>query len=1032
MKRVKRVSLFVVVFILMSIKIYAEEGIQEIQNESFLDAKGNNIENTKDKGDVEEDREDNLEVSSKKSPETDLKSAEALDKLYEDYTTQEEDISVNLDDTKNKIIQIEQKNEKEYKIILLNAAVPEGTKQVKFPIWSKMNGQDDIVWYEGQKQEEGSYAVDLKLSNHKGTGFYYIHAYAVTENDQYIFLGNTDIIFDTPTIANIGITEYNLANGTFRVMLTGINSDSIIRKLEVPVWSEAGGQDDLIWYTAKKNREGEYYVDVNIKNHKYSMGAYSIHTYITDVTGYQYFSGANRHVIEPVKGTLAITQNSEKEYVVELKGVNIPGGAKQIEFPVWSVVNGQDDIRWYVASKVNENTYRCRISVANHKGLGQFLVHAYAKMPNESMVYLGAADFKTASPEIGKIEASITNKKSGQFQIKISGIKNSGLISQIQVPTWSESRQGDIVWYTAVRDNSGNYIVNTDISRHKYNCAKYNIHVYLTDISGAMQFAGGTTCDMTPGYQSLEVKDISGTESTYRITLSDLSVPSGEKELLFAVWGSTGGQNDLRWYTARKQSDGTYTYDVRISDHKELGKYIVHVYCRLRNNNLHFVGATGFELVKKPLMAQVKAGDLDGSKGTFKVTATGITSISGIKRVQIPIWCSDNQSDIVWYDAVRTAEGTYTVNVNVAKHGHHFGNYKIHVYVTSGNGIQSFVGGTTAKIEAVRHVYNISLGVSRQEIGIMGITAQRVQFPTWSETNGQDDIVWYEGVYKGDGKWSVVVDSKNHRHSGKYVTHVYADGAFMGGISYQMKKNGVDLADVIRNAGQPLGRTLYVWGGGWNAADTAAGETATHIGVWPEWEAYFNQNRNGYSYLPGKRAWERGERQWRFKGLDCSGYLGWIVYNSVQEGRNAAGYVVSSSRLASSLTQYGYGTATACTPRSVFRPGDIVSISGHCFLCLGQCSDGSVLVLHSTPNGGVQVSGTVSGNGSSQASRLAQSYMQQHYPQWWASFGGEGRQRVNASTYLNGTKFSWTVNNLVGDSENIQMKSAEEVLNYLR
>lgn len=67
-----------------------------------------------------------------------------------------------------------------------------------------------------------------------------------------------------------------------------------------------------------------------------------------------------------------------------------------------------------------------------------------------------------------------------------------------------------------------------------------------------------------------------------------------------------------------------------------------------------------------------------------------------------------------------------------------------------------------------------------------------------------------------------------------------------------------------------------------------------------------------------------------------------------------------------------------------------------------------------------------------QASRLAQAFMQQHYPQWWVSFGGEGRQRVSASTYLNGTKFSWSVNNLAGDSENIQMKSAEEVLNYLR
>ena len=202
--------------------------------------------------------------------------------------------------------------------------------------------------------------------------------------------------------------------------------------------------------------------------------------------------------------------------------------------------------------------------------------------------------------------------------------------------------------------------------------------------------------------------------------------------------------------------------------------------------------------------------------------------------------------------------------------------------------------------------------------------------------------------------------------------------------------------------------------------------------MYPEWERYFSSNRQGYSYLPGKRAWERGERQWRFYGLDCSGYLGWVVYNSVQSGRNGAGYVVDASRFASSLAGYGYGSVSSCTPNSVFKPGDIISISGHCYLSLGQCSDGSVLILHSTPNGGVQVSGTVTGGGSSEASRLASSFMQQNYPQWWASFGGEGRQSVDASKYLNGTKFSWTVNSTVGDSERIQGKRANAVLGYLK
>ncbi len=258
------------------------------------------------------------------------------------------------------------------------------------------------------------------------------------------------------------------------------------------------------------------------------------------------------------------------------------------------------------------------------------------------------------------------------------------------------------------------------------------------------------------------------------------------------------------------------------------------------------------------------------------------------------------------------------------------------------------------------------------------------------------------------------------------------------GTKYYLDKDSgawaeIDLARIIRNAKLPLGRTLYVWGGGWNTADNAAGETALHDGVWPEWETYFNANKNGYSYLPGQASWKKGNRQWRFKGLDCSGYLGWLIYNSVSGGRNSSGYVVNSVSFASSLENYGFGNTVSCSPSSTFRPGDIVSIpSGHCFLVLGQCSDGSVLLLHSTPNGGVQVSGTVTGSGSSVASRLAQQYMQQYYPGWWRSFGNENRQKVNAKYFLTGAKFSWQPNGSVSDSIGIRSKTGEQVLEYLK
>jgi hypothetical protein len=52
-----------------------------------------------------------------------------------------------------------------------------------------------------------------------------------------------------------------------------------------------------------------------------------------------------------------------------------------------------------------------------------------------------------------------------------------------------------------------------------------------------------------------------------------------------------------------------------------------------------------------------------------------------------------------------------------------------------------------------------------------------VRFPTWGETNGQNDIVWYWGTNMGGGKWGAAINLANHAvgntEYGNIVTHVY-------------------------------------------------------------------------------------------------------------------------------------------------------------------------------------------------------------------------------------------------------------------
>ena len=48
------------------------------------------------------------------------------------------------------------------------------------------------------------------------------------------------------------------------------------------------------------------------------------------------------------------------------------------------------------------------------------------------------------------------------------------------------------------------------------------------------------------------------------------------------------------------------------------------------------------------------------------------------------------------------------------------------------------------------------------------------------------------------------------------------------------------LKQLVKTALIPVGKTLYVWGGGWNQDDSGAGESALSLGPRYTWEIFFN------------------------------------------------------------------------------------------------------------------------------------------------------------------------------------------------
>ena len=229
------------------------------------------------------------------------------------------------------------------------------------------------------------------------------------------------------------------------------------------------------------------------------------------------------------------------------------------------------------------------------------------------------------------------------------------------------------------------------------------------------------------------------------------------------------------------------------------------------------------------------------------------------------------------------------------------------------------------------------------------------------------------------------------------------------------------MENLLLTAKQPIGSTMYVWGGGWNEEDTGAGIEAVTIGVSPRWKEFAAQQDSSYNF--------KDTEYQIHDGLDCSGYVGWVIYNVFETTNGSSeedGYVVKATSMAETFAGLGWGTYQKASDVTEWKPGDIMSMEGHVWICLGMCEDGSVLLMHSSPPG-VRISGTYMADGrKSQAVELAEQCMRENYPLWYADYPECG---VKNNYLTTAAQMRW--NDTLSDEYGIQEMDAYEVVEFL-
>lgn len=648
-------------------------------------------------------------------------------------------------------------------------------QSAKVAIWTTDKGQDDLTWLTMEvKQNQASLTIDtFDLPNYTVNGQYTVHTYITYANGKTIGTNLGNLQFAIPEINSSIVT---LSASTFKINIT--NVPLAISQVNMPVWSKKNGQDDLKWYSASSKGNGAWELIVDTKHHKSTTGYYYADVYgISGKTlkqSYLFTTQGFDYGIKPsskLTFTLLPPKEPSNTFEVSIAGDTNTEEIPSVQLAVWSEDKGQDDLKWYTIP-LKQNVGKAVIDIRQHGNVsGKYIVHAYTNYSTgQEGVNLGTVTIqKPAEKQLVKTNWTNTGL---QVQVTSSGITD---YKSIKVAIWSDvNGQDDLKWYTA--SDTGTVIVPHS---SLVGFGKYHIHVYQ-ERDKTMHGVTTTTIERSKPRFTSKITKVS--EAQYAIEIAGL--PSYITSVQIPVWSEKKGQDDLKWYTAIKQPNGNYKLTLQLLDHNfDSGKYQAHVYVKTVTDSTSIgLGATeGFTVaqIKNP-SGKVAISNVNHQAGSFDVIVSDLVSPQGLTSVKVPIWSEVNgQDDLIWYTAVKQANGTYKVTASLVNHHYQSGTYHVHGYIVDGHGSKIGIGTTTVSITASKiqtQLQTSYLGMGNYTVRLQPVhTTGKVKYAVWSEVNGQDDLIWYDAYRNGAILFVGQFNVQNHSGTGTYQIHAYEE-----------------------------------------------------------------------------------------------------------------------------------------------------------------------------------------------------------------------------------------------------------------
>ena len=372
----------------------------------------------------------------------------------------------------------------------------DGYEEVKIPFWSHANGMKDIIWYTPNRQADGSYTVTAKASDHENAdGKYEAQVFYVDAKGQNKFVKKAFIDYTAPKpSADLTITKSE-SDGTFTITAKNLQGFDSYKEVKIPFWSHANGMKDIIWYTPTRQADGSYTVTAKASDHENADGQYEAQVFYVDAKGQNKFVKKDfidfKNQSRPTASLLI--QNNNKDagtFDVIIKDVYSPKGVRTVQVPTWSDKDGQDDIRWYEATRQSNGDYKVSVKASDHKNsTGKYHIHLYYIQNDGSRVGVGSTttevEFRNAQT---KTQTGIKNVNSGAgtYTVTVDQAPQGRRIKNIRVAAWSQAHQENLFWYSTAP--SGMHTeVQVSAANHQYQSGNYTTHVYVDYVDGGVE-----------------------------------------------------------------------------------------------------------------------------------------------------------------------------------------------------------------------------------------------------------------------------------------------------------------------------------------------------------------------------------------------------------------------------------------------------------------------------------------------------------------------------------------------------------------